>query len=58
MINKDELAAELEQLEQEELDAKLLDVDPAPQRLPQSPSGVMQGMPGVPSGEPGDFIVV
>lgn len=50
---QDELAAELDQLEQEELDAKLLETEKVPStQLPVSPGGVLQSLPGVPSTEP------
>jgi hypothetical protein len=43
----------LEQLEQEELDAKLLDVEPTPHAAPSSSARILQGLPGVPTTEPG-----
>jgi charged multivesicular body protein 4 len=57
-LDEDELAAELDQLEQEELDAKLLDTEKVPTtQLPASPGGVLQGLPGVPSTEPGTAVL-
>jgi charged multivesicular body protein 4 len=50
-LDEDELAAELDQLEQEELDSKLLDAEPVPQTsVGSSASG--QKLPSVPKTEP------
>jgi charged multivesicular body protein 4A/B len=43
-FDEDELNAELEQLEQEELDAKLLDVGPIQLNAPSVPSAAVPGM--------------
>jgi hypothetical protein len=48
MTVKDDLMAELDALEQEELDAKLLDVEP----VSNKPLPVLSGLPGVPTTEP------